>query len=72
MNREKNPANIYFYIPKIATPKGARDTDTVNKEVEYSSIWGGCITNGHREIYISIILYQTDGKDVKPVVCTQI
>lgn len=35
---EKNPANIYFYIPKIATPKGARDTDTVNKEVEYSSI----------------------------------
>lgn len=46
------PANIYFYIPKIATPKGARDTDTVNKEVEYSSIWGGRITNGHREIYI--------------------
>lgn len=39
MNREKKtPANIYFYIPKIATPKGARDTDTVNKEVEYSSI----------------------------------
>lgn len=38
MNRgKKNPANIYFYIPKIATPKGARDTDTVNK-VEYSSI----------------------------------
>lgn len=45
MNREKTPkqtnkppANINFYIPKIATPKGARDTDTVNKEVEYSSI----------------------------------
>lgn len=32
MNRKKNPANIYFYIPKIETPKGARDTDTVNKE----------------------------------------
>jgi len=24
----------------------------VNKEVEYSSIWGGRITNGHRGIYI--------------------
>lgn len=32
-NREENPANIYFHIPKIATPKGAGDTDTVNKEV---------------------------------------
>lgn len=30
---KKPPANIYFYIPKIATPKGAGDTDTVNKEV---------------------------------------
>lgn len=30
--QRENPANIYFHISKIVTPKGAGDTDTVNKE----------------------------------------